>query len=320
MKIVFLEKAGLGEDVDVSIFDKFGEVYLYDQTTPRQIEERIRDVDILFVSKLPMNESTLKNAGKLKLICVTATGTNNIDICYTNARGIVVTNVAGYSTKSVVQHTFACALYLIEKLSFYDHYVKSGEYTNCKAFGYFENQFSELSNKTWGIIGLGAIGRGVADIAQMFGCNVIYYSTSGKNENKDYQQVEFETLCSNADIISIHAPLNKDTQNLITLDVMKKMKSSSILINVGRGGIVNEEDLLDALNNQLIAAAALDVLEKEPMKKDHPLLKIQDSTKLLITPHMAWGTVEARRRLVDELYKNVEAFLEGVQRNVIILQ
>lgn len=305
-KIVMLERDNIGEDVDLSYFERLGDLTVYGTTDYEQVVERIGDADVLVINKIPMNEATLKDAKNVKLICVTATGTDNVDMAYCENRGIVVKNVRSYSTESVVQHTFAMYFYISEKLRFYDEYIKSGEYINCPRFTYFGEQFHELSGKTWGIVGLGEIGARVADIAKAFGCKVIYYSTSGKNNNDAYERVDFDTLLKTSDIVSVHAPLNEQTKHLFTYDTFAKMKPSAYLINVGRGPIVKEGDLCRALNENLIAGAGLDVLEKEPMSAENPLFSIKDSRKLLITPHIAWATTEARTRLMKNVYKNIE--------------
>lgn len=318
MKIVFLETDTLGTDVDLTPFDQLGEVIKYPRSNPEENAKRIAEADILVVNKIPMNESTLKLAKDLKLICITATGTNIIDFDYTNRHNIKVANVKGYSTQSVVQHTFALLFYVYEKLRYYDDFVKSGDYIRNDIFSHFEMKFNELYGKTWGIIGLGEIGRGVAAVAKQFGCKVIYYSTSGKNFNQDYESVDFDTLLGQSDIISIHAPLNDATRDLIGEDELNKMKKSVVLLNLGRGQIINEEALAKALLEDRIAAAGLDVLEQEPMAADNPLYQIKDSTKLIITPHIAWATIEARQRVAQEVYKNIEAFQKGEPRNIVI--
>ena len=317
MKIVFLETATLGEDIDLDYFDNLGEVVKYKHSSPSDNAGRIADADILVVNKIPVNEDLLKEAANLKLIAASATGTNNIDFDYVNSRGIMVCNARDYSTASVVQHTFAMLFFIYEKLRTYDDFVKSGQYSNYHMFSCFTPYFNELSGKTWGIIGLGAIGRGVAKIAEAFGCNVIYYSTSGHNSTNDYKRVSYDELLSQSDIVSIHCPLNKDTHNLVDYDSLKKMKNSAYLLNLGRGPIINEEGLARALNDELIAGAALDVLCTEPIPADNPLMNINDKNRLLITPHMAWGTTEARKRCADEVYKNIEAFLQGNPRNIV---
>ena len=264
-----------------------------------------------------MNEQTLSGAENLKMMALTATGYNIVDQKYTQDRQIAVANVSGYSTDSVAQHTFALALYLINQLAYYDHYVKSGKYVKSDIFSHFDKKIFELAGKTWGIVGLGAIGRRVAQIAESFGCKVIYYSTSGKNHNSDYENVDLDTLLTTSDMISLHAPLNAATENFMNLEKFKKMKSSAILINMARGPLVNERDLVTALKEGMIAGAGLDVISVEPMRSDNPLLEIQDSGKLIVTPHIAWATGEARQRVVDETYLNVEAFIKGEKRNLI---
>lgn len=317
MKIVLLERNALGDDIDISIFERLGDVTVYGQSTAEDTPEKVKDADIIIVNKVPMNAQTLGKAENVKMIAITATGYNMIDKAYTDSRGIAVANVGGYSTDSVAQHTLALALYLANQMAYYDWYVKSGEYVKSDVFCHFEKKIFELAGKTWGIIGLGAIGRKVAQLAQTLGCRVIYYSTSGKNKNQDYQAVDLDTLLAESDIVSIHAPLGPATENLMNLENLKKMKPSAILINVARGPIVNERDLVTALNEKIIAGAGLDVISVEPMKEGNPLLEIQDSSKLIVTPHIAWATGEARGRLAEEVYLNIEAFLRGEARNLI---
>lgn len=310
MKIVFLEVGNLGDDMDFEQFRQLGEVVFYETTPDELVRERIADADIVAINKIPMNRETLEQAPNVKLICVTATGTNNIDFAYTNSRGIQVANVSSYSTNTVVQHTFAMAFYLLEKLAYYDNYVKSGKYMESPYFVHMGQPFHDLKGMTWGIVGLGEIGRGVADIARAFGCKVIYFSTSGKNHNPDYTQVSMEELLKESDIISIHAPLNSTTNGLFHYDVLKQMKPTALLLNLGRGPIVNDTDLARALQEGVIAGAGLDVLPIEPMAKDSPLAAIQDSSRLFITPHIAWASVESRTRLVDQVYKNMLDFIK----------
>lgn len=301
MKIVFLDVKSIGEDIDLSGFDALGEVVKYDFTTDEEVPERVADADIIIVNKVNINEKTIGGAEHVKMVCVTATGTNNLDKEYLESRRIIWHNVAGYSTESVTQHTFAMAFYLLEKLRYYDDYVKDEKYIDDTIFTHFTNRFFELSGKTWGIIGLGNIGRRVAGIAKSFGCRVIYYSTSGKNHNKEYEEVDFDTLLAESDILSVHAPLDENTQNLMDKDAFEKMKNTAIFLNLGRGPIVVEADLADALEQGRIAAAGLDVLCIEPMSPDNPLRRIKDSDKLLITPHIGWASVEARTRLMQTI-------------------
>lgn len=316
MKIVFMEADTLGKDVDLSGFYDIGEVTVYDKSEPEQNADRIQDADIIIVNKIQMNEKLLKACKKLKLICLTATGVNNVDFDYVTARNIKVANVKGYSTDSVAQHTFAMLFYLYEKLRFYDDYVKSGEYIKSDIFSKFDVHFHELAGKRWGIAGLGEIGRRVAEIASVFGCEVVYYSTSGKHDDPKYRRVDKETLFRESDILSIHAPLNDSTLNFVDREELKLMKKDAILLNLGRGPIVNQEALAEALKEGRIGGAGLDVLTVEPMAADNPLIRIQDSARLLITPHIAWATVEARQRCADEVRQNILAFLDGGERNI----
>ena len=299
MKLVFLDVKTIGDDIDLSGYQTLGEVVKYDFSAPEEIPERVADADVVILNKAPINEQTIGTAKHLKLVCVTATGTNNLDKEYLEMRNIEWRNVAGYSTESVAQHTFAMLFYLLEKLAYYDSYVKEERYINDTIFTHFAEHFTQICGKTWGIIGLGNIGRRVADIAKAFGANVIYYSTSGKNQQDGYTRVDFDTLLQNSDIISVHAPLTKETEGLMNKEAFSKMKSTAIFLNVGRGAIVNEEDLLVALETGRIAAAGLDVLTIEPMSPENPLRRIKDSTKLLITPHIAWASVEARTNLMN---------------------
>lgn len=308
MKIVFLDAKTIGEDIDLSGFDELGEVVKYGFSTAEEARERSKDADVLVLNKVQVNEQTIGAAKHLKLVCVTATGTNNLDKEYLAQQGIEWRNVAGYSTESVAQHTFAMLFYLLEKLPYYDNYVKSEKYVNDVSFTHFAKAFHELSGKTYGIIGLGNIGRRVADIAKAFGCHVIYYSTSGRNSQPGYERVSFDELLERSDIVSIHAPLDENTLGLMNQRAFAKMKSSAILLNVGRGPIINEADLAEALNNRTIAAAGLDVLSVEPMQPENPLREIKDSERLLITPHIAWAGVEARMRLMDIILNQIKDF------------
>lgn len=316
--IVILDGQTLG-NLEFDDLKEFGNVVYYDTTKPDEVVQRIKDAHIVLTNKVVLNEDNLKEAKNLELICETATGFNNIDIVYAKNNNIAVTNVAGYSTNTVAQHTFATVLSLYDKLSYYDGFVKSGEYANSGLFTNVTKPFYELEGKTWGIIGLGAIGRRVAKIAEAFGVNVIYYSTSGKNTNNDYKRVEFDEMLESSDIISIHAPLNKDTQGLINYNALKKMKESAILVNMGRGPIVVEKDLAKAIDEELIAGAALDVFELEPIKVDNPLVLAKNNDRLVLTPHIAWASVEARNRLFKEVINNIRAFYNGEIRGRVEL-
>ena len=309
MKLVFLDTKTIGEDIDLSAYDALGEVVKYGFSTLEEIPERVKDADVLIVNKIAINEQTIGNAKNLKLVCVTATGTNNLDKEYLKKRGIAWRNVAGYSTESVTQHTFALLFYLLEKMRYYDDYVKDEKYINDTVFTHFAEHFNEVNGKTWGIIGLGTIGRRVADIAKAFGARVIYYSASGSPAQEGYEQVDFETLLTTSDIVSVHAPLNEYTKDLMDREAFAKMKKTAIFLNLGRGPIVVEQDLYEALETGEIAAAGLDVLCEEPMSQTNPLAKIKDSKKLIITPHIAWASVEARNRLMQIIVEQIREFL-----------
>ena len=308
MKIVFLDVKTIGEDIDLSYFDALGEIVKYPFSTPEEALERTKDADVIVLNKVEINEASIGKAENLKLVCVTATGTNNLDKEYLAKRGIEWRNVAGYSTESVAQHTFALLFFLLEKLSYYDNYVKAEKYIGDVSFTHFANAFHEIAGKTWGIVGLGNIGRRVAEIAKLFGCKVIYYSTSGKNNNSDYERVSFDELLANSDIVSVHAPLDENTKGLMNKEAFSKMKKNAIFLNLGRGPIVVEQDLADALNDGVIAGAGLDVLAVEPMIESNPLRHIKDSDKLIITPHIAWASVEARTRLMKIICDQIKEF------------
>ena len=309
MKLVFLDTKTIGEDIDLSAYDALGEVVKYGFSTLEEIPERVKDADVLIVNKIAINEQTIGTAKNLKLVCVTATVTNNLDKEDLKKRGIAWRNVAGYSTESVTQHTFALLFYLLEKIRYYDDYVKDEKYINDTVFTHFAEHFNEVNGKTWGIIGLGTIGRRVADIAKAFGARVIYYSASGSPAQEGYEQVDFETLLTTSDIVSVHAPLNEYTKDLMDREAFAKMKKTAIFLNLGRGPIVVEQDLYEALETGEIAAAGLDVLCEEPMSETNPLAKIKDSKKLIITPHIAWASVEARNRLMQIIAEQIREFL-----------
>lgn len=308
MKIVFLDAKSIGEDIDLSGYEQLGEVVKYDFSTPQEASERVKDADVLVLNKVPVNKETIGKAHKLKLVCITATGTNNLDKEYLNSRGIAWRNVAGYSTESVAQHTFAMLFYLLEYLPYYDAYVKSEKYVEDRMFTHFDRRFSEICGMTWGIIGMGAIGRRVAELAKLFGCEVLYYSTTGTNNQPGYRRVSFAELLEQSDIVSVHAPLTAETENLMDEAAFSKMKKSAIFLNLGRGPIVSEEALAAALESGEIRAAGLDVLCAEPMSQENPLRRIKDSDRLLITPHIAWASLEARTRLMEIILGQIREF------------
>ncbi len=317
MKIAIIERDSLGIDVNMSELESLGETVVYASTTVENAAEHIGDADIVIANKLPFNKETLSGAKNLKFIAQTSTGTNNVEFAVTSEMGIKIANVPSYSTDSVAQHTFALLLSLVNKVGHFDEYVKSGTYSRSSCFSCVDMIFPEIAGKTWGIIGMGAIGRKVAQIASAFGCQVITCSASGKKYRMPYRQVDFETLLAESDILSVHAPLNEYTKDLMNYEAFSKMKQSAYFVNVGRGLIVSEEDLARALNENLIRGAALDVFRTEPMKEENPLLHLEYPEKILLTPHVAWATTEARQRCVDEVTENVKAFLRGEERNIV---
>lgn len=315
-KIVVLDGKTLGE-VNFNLLNEFGKIEYYETSTKEEAMDRIRDAHIVLTNKVVLNEEVLKNANNLEIICETATGYNNIDIDYAKKNNIAVTNVAGYSTTSVAQHTFATVLALYDKISHFDNFVKSLEYSNSGLFTDLSVSYDELEGKTWGIVGLGAIGRRVAKIAEAFGINVIYYSTSGNHNDEHYKRVELDELLLESDIISIHAPLNEKTKGLFNIDNISKMKSTAILVNMGRGSIIVEEDLAKAIDENIIAGSALDVFEVEPIDKNNPLLNVKNKDKLILTPHIAWASTNARQRLFNDVIENIRAFYSNESKNRI---
>jgi glycerate dehydrogenase len=304
-KIVFLDSSTLGSDINLKKLEKLGELKLYETTTKAQTLNRVKDADIVISNKVVIDKEIIKNSN-IKLICVAATGMNNIDIEYATSRGIEVKNVSGYSTQSVVNITFATVLNLLTKLNYYDSYGKDN-WKDSAIFTNVSKPFNELYGKTWGIIGLGSIGKAVAKIAASFGCRVIYYSTSGNNNSNIANRVDLKYLLKNSDIISIHAPLNDDTNNLLNYKKLSRLKDGAILVNMGRGGIVNENDIAKIIDERELYFG-LDVMPKEPIDKNHPLLKIKNRDRLILTPHIAWTSIEARRELLNGIINNIKEF------------
>ncbi len=318
MKIVMLERLSVGEDVDVSYLSELGDFTAYDNTTTKEeIIERVGDAEAIIANKSRLNAESLKDAPNVRIIAELATGYDNVDLEYCKSRGIRVVNVRDYSTAMVAQHTFTLALAVSQKIVHYDAYVKSGQYGAQKRFSNFDIPFTELDGKTWGIVGFGNIGSRVGRIAQAFGCRVIIHSITGTKHDSEYEQVDKDTLLRESDYLSLHCPLSDLSRHFIDADALKKMKPTAILVNVARGPVIDSGALADALENGTIAGAGLDVLEKEPIAPDDPLGRIKDSTKLIITPHLAWASVEARERCVSEVYKNIEAFMRDEERNIV---
>ncbi len=310
-QIIILDTATFGEDLDLNlnILEQFGDVTRYKNSTLDETIKRIKNAHIVISNKVIINEEIMQRSPKLELICVAATGMNNIDLIAAKKLDIIVKNVAGYSTQSVVQHTFSMLFYLLEHLKYYDNIVQTGLWSMSGLFTDVTRPFQEIGGKKWGIIGLGNIGKEVAKIATSFGANVSYYSTSGENHTKQYLQQPLDVLLSTCDIISIHAPLNENTYSLISEMNLPLLKEKAILLNLGRGGIINETDLAYELDRREIYAG-LDVLEKEPIDPDNPLMHITNKEQLLITPHIAWASVEAREKLLEGVVENIKTFME----------
>lgn len=308
-KIVFLDASSLGENNLKDKLQQLGTYTEYQTTSPNETLSRCKEANIVLTNKVILDKEIL-NALKdtLKLVCITATGMNNVDLQTAKNLGIEVKNVAGYSTKSVAQHTLMMALALSAKLPFYDSYCKSGEYAKSPIFTNLSTPLELLNGKKWGIIGLGTIGLEVARLANAFGAEVNYYSTSGKNQNPNYTSLPLDTLLQTSSIISIHAPLNEATQDLINKNNLCKIKEGGILINVGRGGIVNEKDLAEEMQKREIYAG-FDVFTKEPMVENHPFLNPKIANQLILTPHNAWGYEDSKEILIQGVLKNIQEFL-----------
>lgn len=307
-ELVFLDAATIGEVENFKLLRKLGKLDVFDKTEPSQVIGRCSGKEIVITNKVRITREIMDKLPDLKLICVAATGVNNVDLPYAGKKGIQVKNAVNYSTDSVAQVTFTMLLHLVTRPSYYDSYVKSGAYSRSDMFTHLGEPFWELRGKRMGIIGLGTIGRQVARIAEAFGMEVVFYSTSGRNNNINYKRFELDDLLKNSDVISIHAPLNERTRGLITYEKMKLMRPCAILLNLGRGGIVVEKDLARALNDNVIGGAGVDVHEYEPIEPDNPLLKVYDKEKLIITPHMAWASKEARELLVQKIAQNIEMY------------
>jgi glycerate dehydrogenase len=310
MKIVFLDSATLGESISYKLLEELGELVLWSHSFPEDIAERVKEADVVIVNKVRMFAEQIDSAPNLRLICVAATGTNNVDIPYANSKGIQVKNVVGYSTDSVAQITFGSLLALMNHSAYFDNCVKSGEYSKSLHFTDTGRSFTEIAGKRFGIIGMGTIGKRVAAIATAFGAKVSYYSTGGSAHCSDYPSVSLNELLSESDIISIHAPLSDKTNNLISLEQLKMMKQSGIIMNMGRGGIINEADLAIALDSGIIAGAATDVFVQEPVPADHPYLKVKNRERLILTPHIGWAGENAKNVLIKGIAENIKSALK----------
>ncbi|WP_293300084.1 D-2-hydroxyacid dehydrogenase [Pedobacter sp. UBA4863] len=304
MNIVLLDRKTLGEAAALANLQQLGHCTFYESTKTDEVAERVKDAAVIITNKVMVNREAMLAATKLKLICIAATGTNNVDLQAAKELGIPVKNVSGYSTESVAQHTFAMLLAFQNKICYFDDHVKSGAYCKSDTFTHLQPIW-ELHGKRLGIIGLGTIGKRVAQIATCFGAEVVYYSTSGKNNGAPYQQLELSALLKTCDVVSIHAPLNDNTHNLLTYDLMKLMPAHAVLVNTGRGGIINETDLAQIIDEDLIGGACIDVYTTEPILADNPLLRVKNKHKLLLTPHVAWSSSEAINTVILKTIGNI---------------
>lgn len=308
MKIVILDKSTLGKDVDLKPIENLGEIISYELIENEdEVVKAISDAPIIITNKVLITRNIMKKTN-LKLICISATGMNNVDLDAAKELGITVKNVVDYSTNSVAQVTFSYVFKFLSNIDYYNNYTKDKKWIDSKIFTNLDAPFFELNNKNWGIIGLGNIGSKVAQIASSFGCNIKYFSTSGKNNNTQYEKIELNELLKTSNIISIHCPLNESTKNLLNKSNLNLIKDNSILVNVGRGGIINEKDLVEVFNESKFKCA-LDTIESEPMSKNSPLIDILGNERFICTPHIAWSSIEARNILIEKIAKNIKDFM-----------
>ncbi|MAD42296.1 MAG: hydroxyacid dehydrogenase [Arcobacter sp.] len=307
MKIVILDRSTLGFDINVDNFNTLGDVTSYDMTNENETKDRVKDADIVITNKVVIAKEHMENSN-IKLICISATGMNNVDLEYAKQKEIEVKNVAGYSSSSVSQVAFGMIFYFVQKLNYYKSYVDNGNWQKSKIFTHIDKPFFELDKKRVGVIGLGDIGSSFAKRAKAFDCEVVYYSTSGRNNNSEFKRVNLDELLKTSDIISIHCPLNEQTENLLNYKNMKTMKDGAILLNLGRGGIINEKDLSILIDEKEIYCG-IDVVNKEPIEEFNPLLKVKNKDRLLLTPHIGWASIEARTRLIKMVADNIKEFV-----------
>ena len=316
MKITVLDAATFGDDIDLSLFEQFGELRIIDMTTRHEIATNCVGADVIVLNKIKINRTTLPRDTSVKLICVAATGVDNIDLDFCRELGIAVCNVKGYSTDSVAQVTVAMALSLVCHLPAYNRFVASGEYSATNFPNHLEPYYHEIEGMTWGIVGYGNIARRVARVAEALGCHVIVYSRTPASDRKN---VGIDELCRRADILSVHVPLNDGTRNLISRERIALMKPTAIVVNVARGAVTDEQALADALAEGRLGGLGVDVFSAEPMAKDHPFSAIADRENVSLTPHMAWGAHEARARCMSEIAENIRCFIQGGTRNRVDL-
>ncbi|MBO0937156.1 D-2-hydroxyacid dehydrogenase [Fibrella sp. HMF5335] len=313
MNIVFLDARTVGHEPNLAQFEQLtestgGEFVSYPETTIDQTAERLQGADVVITNKARITREVLDACPYLKLICVAATGTNNVDMAAAAERSIPVKNVSGYSTHSVAQETFTMLLSLLNSSHYYDQYVKSGEYSRETIYTHLGRPFWELAGKRFGIIGLGAIGRQVAQIAAAFGAEVVYFSASGQTYDVPYQVLSLTELLRTCDVVSIHAPLTDKTNNLLTYSELGLMKPTAFLLAMSRGGMVNEADLARALDEGKLAGAGVDVFVQEPISASHPYLTMAHPERMILAPHIAWSSIEARKTLMNRVAENINQF------------
>ena len=312
MKITLLDAGTLGDDLSSDLFSEFGEVTVFQSTSAEEVVDHIRDTEVVVINKVKLNRTNLCKISSLRLICIAATGFDNVDLDYCRERGIAVCNVVGYSTQCVAQVTVAMALSLITHLPEYTNYVSSGMYTTKGVPNCLTPVYHEIFGKTWGIVGFGNIGHQVGVVARALGCRVLVHK---RTPIADWDCVDFDTVCRESDILSIHTPLNDSTRNLLDAAHIGMLKKDAIVINVARGAVTDEAALASALQEGRIGGLGVDVYSVEPMAADHPFMKIRDLPNLCLTPHMAWGGYETRVRVMREMAENIRSFLSGSRRN-----
>ncbi len=311
MKIVFLDAATIGDDLTYESFEELGEVVVYKTTGEKEFEAHAKDADVLIINKLKLNSTNLPKAPKLKLICLAATGFDNVDLDYCRKRGIGVCNVVGYSTQSVAQLTLSMALSLYTHLGEYTDFVRSGEYTQNGLANRLTPVYHEIAGKIWGIVGYGNIGKQVARVAEAMGCRVLVYK---RTPVEGAECVDFDTICQKSDILSLHVPLNEQTRNLLDETHIAMLKKDAVVINVARGAVTDEAALANAILQERIGGLGVDVYSKEPFDIEHPFNKTKHLPNVLLTPHMAWGGYETRVRLLEEIKENIISFYAGKNR------
>lgn len=311
MKIVFLDAATIGDDLTYESFEEIGDVVVYPTTNEEDFETHVDGADVVVINKLKLNKSNLPKAKQLKLICLAATGFDNVDLDYCRKAKIGVCNVVGYSTQSVAQLTLSMALSLYTHLDEYTGFVRSGEYTKKGLANRLTPVYHEIAGKTWGIVGYGNIGKQVARVAEAMGCNVLVYK---RTPVEGVKCVDFDTICQKSDILSLHVPLNEQTRNMLDELHIAMLKTDAIVINVARGAVTDEMALANAILENRIGGLGVDVYSKEPFDIDHPFQKIKHLPNVLLTPHMAWGGYETRVRLLAEIKQNILAFFKNDRR------